>query len=143
MNSNDIIAGISIALNGAFGSGYQIYQDDVTQGMAEPCFLITTLEMSVQPLQKDRYLMSCPFDIIFFPSSSTDNGTMLSVAGQMFPALEFITLVNGDKLHGTSMRHTIQDGALHFFVDYNHTTRREENTDYMQTLDYTGGIAHG
>lgn len=37
---NEIIKGISMALNAAFGDGYEIYQNDVEQGLQEPCFLI-------------------------------------------------------------------------------------------------------
>ena len=37
---NEIIKGISMALNAAFGDGYEIYQNDVEQGLKEPCFLI-------------------------------------------------------------------------------------------------------
>ena len=35
---NEIIKGISMALNAAFGDGYEIYQNDVEQGLKEPCF---------------------------------------------------------------------------------------------------------
>ena len=32
---NEIIKGISMALNAAFGDGYEIYQNDVEQGLKE------------------------------------------------------------------------------------------------------------
>ena len=41
---NEIIKGISMALNAAFGDGYEIYQNDVEQGLKEPCFLIAVLQ---------------------------------------------------------------------------------------------------
>lgn len=35
---NEIIKGISMALNAAFGDEYEIFQNDVEQGLEEPCF---------------------------------------------------------------------------------------------------------
>ena len=37
---NDIIIGISNAIYAEFGSDYEIYVDDVKQGLNEPCFFI-------------------------------------------------------------------------------------------------------
>lgn len=36
---NEIITGISQKLNATFGDGYEIYENDVEQGLEEPCFL--------------------------------------------------------------------------------------------------------
>ena len=41
---NEIIKGISMALNAAFGDGYEIFQNDVEQGLKEPCFFIASVE---------------------------------------------------------------------------------------------------
>ncbi len=43
---NKIAAGISQALNREFGDGYSVYQNNVSQGLVEPCFFIAVLESS-------------------------------------------------------------------------------------------------
>lgn len=35
---NDIIVGISTALYKEFGDEYEIYQEEIRQGLKEPCF---------------------------------------------------------------------------------------------------------
>lgn len=47
---NEIIKGISMALNAALGDGYEIYQNDVEQGLKEPCFLIAVLQPEITPM---------------------------------------------------------------------------------------------
>ena len=45
------------------------------------------------------------------------------------------TFPNGDVLHGTSMSYEVEDGVLHFFVNYNLTLRRPSEETPMETLD--------
>ena len=45
----EIVKGISMALNAAFGDGYEIFQNDVEQGLEEPCFLIAVLQPEITP----------------------------------------------------------------------------------------------
>ena len=47
----------------------------------------------------------------------------------------FITLPNGDVLHGTSMSYEVEDGVLHFFVNFNLTLSRPSEETPMETLD--------
>ena len=93
-------------LNATFGAGYKIYQNDVEQGFKEPCFF-----------------------------SGRNNTELFTVAGDLMECLEFITLPNGDVLHGTSMSYEVEDGVLHFFVNYNLTLRRPSEETPMETLD--------
>lgn len=46
---NEIIKGISMALNTAFGDGYEIYQNDVEQDLKEGCFFIQGFETRTFP----------------------------------------------------------------------------------------------
>ena len=51
---NKIIDGISIALNAEFGNDYEIYTDNIEQGLKEPCFSIVCLNPRMnQFLEKD------------------------------------------------------------------------------------------
>lgn len=134
---NEIIKGVSIKLNTAFEGKYKIYQNDVEQGFTIPCFFISALKPDISPLLKNRYLNRNPLDVHYFPTSGRNNAEMFTMAGDLMECLEFITLPNGDVLHGTSMGYEVEDGVLHFFVNYNLTLRRETEETAMETLETT------
>ena len=124
-------------LNATIGAGYKIYQNDVEQGFKEPCFFIAVLKPDISPLQKNRFMNRNPLDVHYFPTSGRNNAELFTMAGDLMECLEFITLPNGDVLHGTSMSYEVQDGVLHFFVNYNLTLRRETEETAMETLETT------
>lgn len=132
---NEIIKGISMALNAAFGDGYEIFQNDVEQGLKEPCFFIAVLKPEVTPMMGTRYIKRNPFDIQYFPTSTGKNAEMIAVAERMMEALDFITLPNGDLLHGTSVSYEIVDNVLHFFVNFNLPMRKSTDETYMEILE--------
>lgn len=122
-------------LNATFGAGYKIYQNDVEQGFKEPCFFIAVLKPDIAPLQKNRFMNRNPLDVHYFPTSRRNNSEMFKVAGDLMECLEFITLPNGDVLHGTSMSYEVEDRVLHFFVNFNLTLSRPSEETPMETLD--------
>lgn len=131
---NDIMNAISIKLYEVFGDGYKIYLNDVQQGLTEPCFLITVVDYSKEPLLKSRSKRLIPFDILFFPNKGKSQ--CYEVADQMMNELDMITLLNGDMMHGTEMRAEIVDDVLHFFVNYNFmATVENEPLDSMESID--------
>lgn len=131
---NDIINAISIRLYEAFGDGYKIYLNDIKQGLTEPCFLITVVDYSKEPLLQSRSKRLVPFDILFFPNNGKSQ--CHEVADQMMNELDTITLLNSDMMHGTEMRAEIVDDVLHFFVNYNFIAKVEkEQEDSMETLN--------
>lgn len=132
---NELLNGISIKLNQVFGDGYEIYGDtDVVQGLKEPCFFIAILNPSQTKLIGQRYFREHPFDVQFFPTKSGDNVELQEVASELFLALEYITLLNGDLVHGTSMNYENVDGVLHFKVNYNMFLRKVEPKDNMEDI---------
>ena len=132
---NELLNGISIKLNQVFGDGYEIYGDtDVVQGLKEPCFFIAILNPSQTKLIVQRYFREHPFDVQFFPTKSGDNVELQEVASELFLALEYITLLNGDLVHGTSMNYENVDGVLHFKVNYNMFLRKVEPKDNMEDI---------
>ena len=132
---NEIIKGVSMKLNATFGAGYKIYQNDVEQGFKEPCFFIAVLKPDIAPLQKNRFMNRNPLDVHYFPTSGRNNSEMFKVAGDLMGCLEFITLPDGDVLHGTSMSYEVEDGVLHFFVNFNLTLSRPSEETPMETLN--------
>ena len=113
----NIMDAIAIKLHEVFDDEYEINQEDVAQGLKEPCFLITLVDYSKESLLQSRTKRLVPFDILFFPS----NGVLqcYEVADQMMNELENIKLLDGDTMHGTKMKTEVVDGVLHFFVNYN------------------------
>lgn len=116
---NNITDGISIKLNQVFGESYGIYSEGVTQGLQEPCFFIAALNTTQTPMVGNRSFRQQQFDIHYFPSIKDNNAEMQNIASDLYQAMTWITLINGDKLHGTKMNHQVIDGVLHFFVQYN------------------------
>lgn len=139
----EIIKGISMALNAAFGDGYEIFQNDVEQGLNEPCFFIAVLQPEVTPMLGRRSIWRHPFDIQYFPTRPGNNTEMFTVAETMIEALNFITLPNGDLLHGTSVNYEIVDNVLHFFVNYNSPMIQPADETMMETLETEVGTTGG
>lgn len=132
---NDIIIAISKKLNLEFGDVYTIYDESVKQGFDEPCFFIMLLKPTQTQVVGKRYFREQPFDIHYFPSTEDKNKEMNDIADRLNDAMEYATLDNGDKLHGTRLNHQIVDGVLHFFVNYNFYVRKEEPiADYMENV---------
>lgn len=116
--TNEIIQGIAATLYNTFGDGYEIYQNDVSQGLQEPCFFIDIVEDSrVRQIGK-RWLHDVSIDIQYFPLINGSNEEMYGISEQLYLILEFITLTNGQMLRGFGMRSEITEGVLHFFVNY-------------------------
>ena len=140
---NEIIKGISMALNAAFGDGYEIYQNDVEQGLKEPCFLIAVLQPEITPMLGRRFIKRNPFDIQYFPTNPRNNAEMFTVAEKLMECLTQISLPNGDLLHGTGMNYEVVDDVLHFMVNFNLTLIRPYEEPYMETLDTDVGTVGG
>ena len=115
---NEIINGIAVKLNQAYGSDYKIYKENIKQGLKEPCFSIVILESEQSAKLPSRYFRSYPFDIHYFPKSSDKpKAEMYDVAERLLMDLEYITVLD-NLCRGSKMRYEIVDGVLHFFVNY-------------------------
>lgn len=139
---NEVIKGVSMALGTAFEGRY-IYQNDVKQGLDPPCFFIGVLKPEFTPLLGNRANSVNPLDVRFMPLDPANNAEMVNVAWELFEVLEFITLPNGDQLHGTGMNYEIVDGVLHFYVNYNFTVIRPVEETVMETLETDIGTVGG
>lgn len=63
------------------------------------------------------------------------------VASDLFEALEHITLINGDLMHGTKMNYEVIDGVLHFFVNYNAIVKKLVTPeDNMETVKINNNV---
>jgi len=138
---NKIIDGISIKLNQVFGDSVRIYSEDVKQGLKEPCFFIAVLNPSNTPLIGSRSFRQHPFDIHYFPEVMNNNNEIQEMASNLYDALEYVTLENGDMVRGTKMNHESIDGVLHFFVNFNmHIKKIEDPSDNMETFTVNNNV---
>lgn len=140
---NEIIKGISMELNTAFGDGYEIYQNDVEQDLKEGCFFIQVLKPELSPLLGRRSMKRNPFDVLYFPKPPGNNAEMFTVAETLMECLTLISLPNGDLLHGTGMNYEVVDGVLHFMVNFNLPLIRPYDETYMETLETDVGTVGG
>ena len=140
---NEIIKGVSMKLNAAFGDAYKIYYNDVRQGLEKPCFFLAVLNPTITPRIGGQYMSRNPLDIQFIPADETQNDEMYATAWGLMEALEFIALPNGDLLHGTGMSYEAVDGVLHFFVSYNLPLRKPVEEVAMEILDADVGTTKG
>ena len=140
---NEIIKGVSMKLNAAFGSRYKFYQNDVKQGFKPPCFFLAVFNPELTPLIGRRYVNRNPLDIRYFPQDGADNKELFAVALELTEALEFIALPGGELVHGTGMNYEVADGVLHFFVNYNLTLIKPADNTPMETLAVDVGTKEG
>lgn len=136
----DIVNGISIKLNSIFGDGYEIYDEDVEQGIEEPCFFIKPLKTLSKPLLGKRKQKTYPFDIAYFPKEG--NEEMMDVSEKALDGLEYITLTSGEILRAISPDAEIVDGVLHISVKYiaffNEYTVEESMDSYSTSIEMKG-----
>lgn len=128
---NAIIDGIISAIYDEFNTEqtptYEIYSEDIKQGLTEPCFSVVAVTNPVELFRDRRYESRNSFCVHYFPSSSTEpRAECLDVRGRLTECLEYIE-VDGDKLMGTGMNSTIDDNVLSFVVDYNFFIRKDES----------------
>lgn len=140
---NEIIDGISRKLNATFGDGYEIYKNDVEQGLTEPCFFIAVLKPELSPLLGTRGIKRNPFDIHYFPKRAGNNAELFNTAERLMFALEYITMADGLPLRGTAMSYEAIDGVLHFFVNFNMTVIQPREENPMETLTTNVGTKKG
>lgn len=131
---NKIIDGISIAINAEFGDDYEIYTENIEQGLTEPCFSILCLNPSVEQFLGTRHFSTNQFCIHYFPSSDEKRFECNKVMTRLFDCLEYIT-VDGDLIRGISLHAEYSEDVLHVFVNYDlFIYKPKDNEPQMETL---------
>lgn len=130
----EILEGVAQTLYQVFGEDCKIYENDVEQGLQEPCFFLGVLQPSLSPLPGGRSLSMYPLDVQYFPASRRDNQTLLCVAEKLMVCLEVIQLPDGAKARGTERAYAITDHVLHFLVTYPVILRQRREETPMQEV---------
>lgn len=139
---NMIIEAISTTLDKTFGEGYEIYMEEIKQGLQEPCFFIQCLHPTTSLFLGKRYFKQNPFCIQYFPSTEKKQQECHEVAERMIECLEQI-FINQEFYRGTNMHYEIMDGVLNFFVNYNCFVSRMEIEIPMEQIESQIGAKKG
>jgi len=142
---NSIIEAISIALNGEFGDDYEIYREEVKQGLKEPCFFVFCLNPQHEQFLGKRYFRTNQCCIQYFPKSDLNGQEECAdVAERMMWCLEYIIAYSEEKpIRGTSMKYEVVDGVLNFFVNYDLFIIRTEEQIAMEEMDASTSVKEG
>lgn len=119
-----------------------VYDEAVEQGMQQPCFFVLLLESSQAREIDRRYRRFNSYDIHYFPDpdAAAPREACELMAERLYSEVEYVTGSEGG-YWGTSMRHEIVDGVLHFFVQYNvHLFRTKVPEVKMQAMTERSGI---
>ena len=138
---NDIISGVTAAIGKEFGEGYEIYTENVEQGLKEPCFFVMVLEPSLKRYIGNRYLLTVPLDVHYFPAGKRQKADINDAVMRLQCILERISLLNGDLLNGSDMHFEIVEDVLHFFTTYKMVVKYStEPVDDMGSFKFNGHI---
>ncbi len=136
------ITGISQKLNTVFGDGYAIYIDKIEQDLNTPCFYIKALKPSNEQKLGNRYERIQPFDVHYFPQSEACTVECMDMVEKLYDALEYIT-VGSDLVRGTKMDADLQDGVLHFFINYDIFVIKSTAGETMETIQSDVDLKEG
>jgi hypothetical protein len=139
---NKIIKGISRALYDEFGDDYNIYTEDIKQGLEEPCFFIQCINPRITRFRGSRYYRENQFAIQYFPKSKDYRKECFNVIDRMYTALEFIA-VDGGPILGKGIDTNIYDGVLSFTINYDMFVIVENDVEKMEILIQKGLVSNG
>lgn len=115
---NEIIQAIALAINKEFGEEYKIYAEEIKQGLKEPCFFIFCINPTHNLFLGRRYFRENQFCIHYIPKNPNQKRLECNDAAERLEnCLEYINIE--DPMRGEQMHYEIEDGVLHFFVNYN------------------------
>jgi len=122
----EIINGISQKIYSFYEGLYDIYVEEVEQGLQMPCFMINLISSDIRMILKPRYMFETIFDVIYFGEGYKD---CMDRGSELYDILEYITIkgfkrkgsIDPDKdlIRGTKMNMDIIKNILHFRVRYN------------------------
>lgn len=133
MTIGAITSAVSTAVYNAFGDGYEIYTDRVTQGLHEPCFLVSCLSGTRGIDLGRRYARTAQFSVQYFPKIEGDSAENNSAFEKLLEALEAIE-ADGCLLHGKDITGTPHDGMLTVTASYDGFVLHEEEQTEMQSV---------
>lgn len=131
--TNEIIYGISHAIDQEFGEAYTIYTETVEQGLEAPCFFIVCTSPISERYMGKRYKNQYAFCIQYFTESENRKLECNAITERLQDCLEYIN-VDGTLFYGSNMQSQYTEGILTFYVNYNFFTYKLKNEDRNREL---------
>ncbi len=114
---NDLMTGISQAIRREFPeTTHSIYTEETEQVMQIPYFFILCVSQSHNAKLDNRFFLDSSFDVQYYPKVGCNE--CWEVAEQLRGLLEEV-LVDGSLVRGNNMSYKVENGVLHFVIDYN------------------------
>ena len=143
---NELIDGIVSAIYDEFEfSGenapnkYTYYKNNVEQGLVRPSFYPTAVSPTFKLLNNNRYQLTCPCVIHYFPQKIGDKGEIYDVGARLMQCLEVVPVGN-DLVRGINMSYEIEDDTLLFYVTYNYIVIKQVDVaETMNSEEFNGG----
>ena len=126
-----ILSSVAAALVTEF-EGFEVYIEEVPQGLSQPCFTISCSPSVKQVLSK-RFRRDFDICVNFFPETDEKYGECADVEERLFTALQYIS-VDGDLLRGEDMSRKLSDGILTFNVRFGTFVIDAEKAETMGEL---------
>ncbi len=124
---NEIIQAISIALDDELNKNsdvYEIYTEEIKQGLKEPCFFIQCIAPTKSVFLGKRYKVTNQFCVQYFPTAGKEQSECNNMIETLTDTLEYITAGTG-LIRASSMHGEIVEQVLHFFVNYDFFTYKD------------------
>ena len=135
-----IVGGISHELSRIFDDRYEIYADDVEQGLNEPCFLITCLINQKTELSRLRSKRERSYMIQFFSENNLSKRSQCeSVGDTLLNEFGCIPFLEG-KLHCTELKYEIVDNILNFSMNVNTAVTFIDDVEKMTEIKLNQGV---
>lgn len=121
---------------------YPIYDNNVVQDLEKPCFFIKYLngdEKREIGIENRFYRDTLNFDIIGYTLDG-DTDILNNMVDNLYD-LEYIELTDKTKVRADKMHPKIEDGVLHFFIDYKVFIKKEDSaTTKMNDYSLSGEV---
>lgn len=125
---NEIVYGISQAIDNEFGATYRIYTEVVEQGLEAPCFFIACTSPISERYMGKRYQNQYAFCIQYVTESENRKLECNEVIERLQDCLEYIN-ADGGLFYGNGMQSQYVEGILTFYVNYNFFTYKFKEED--------------
>lgn len=139
---NEVVIGMATKINKIYNKKYPIHTDSEEQGLDKPCFFIKYLngdENREIGLQDRFYKDKLNFVIIGYTQDG-DTEILNDMIDNLYE-LEYIELTDRTLLRAQKLHPKIEDGVLHFFIDYEIFIKKDDATTIkMDNYDLTGEV---
>lgn len=141
---NEIVQGIAnkIALLYKDKGKYPIYTDRKKQNLERPCFFIKVLngEEKKEIGLKDRFYKDLLSIVIIGHAIDEDTEVLNDMIDTLYE-LEYIKLSDESNIRAIKLAPKIEDGVLHFFIDYSLFIKKDNNeTTKMDDYNLNGEV---